>query len=1087
MEEESLCFSLPDIRDSAHQQPQRDSWSSAGHQHLNGQQEDIVWEETEAQRNETHRTEQLSPPPKGLQTAEEAENLWEQIVRPVTCTAAPLSCATVQWDVPDPSSETPSPMTDSSLANELDSGGATRLDTSHIDAELFLQEDTEKQDGLDSQMPPIPNVEWRGNVSEPCDSADVEEQTAQEKDDPAQAALEGSNEIPLGEDSEEEKGQAVTEDAVEAVESLCCPEEIQEDGADGESAVDLRLEEEQEKPGVLLTGQTDSENEPSSPSTNGVEMEEEDEEGSKADEEPTETDVSCNEECEEAKTIEISCPSDMELVGEPLQSDPTGPTVKPDQLINLQQSEQFQERCHSELLEQLPTEPTSQTEEPTICEDADETAQPEQSEVPEQPEDNEEPLIQEEENAEGTENSENKQEQTKQPSMQPLQSESKQLDETEKSEQTQHSLQEEMEHFEDPDRSGQPQHLDQSPHIEPTERSTQPEKAEQPAQCTQSEQIVSVEAEQTGVAEQPQQMEPAEQNEHSLQMTSLSPTPSACSLQPVEPDQTDQSEITEQLSPGTDVPQPTAEAGVTQVEKQADSSHQTEQVERAEDGSLQTVVANGEQPAETTETHMNGGGVDREMACRLAERLHKLDGIQPIDVVKHIDKDNDFSRAVGEEYLKFFDFTGQTLDQALRSFLKVVVLIGETQERERVLQQFSCRFHQCNPDSFPSAGAVLTLTCALMLLNTDLHGQNVGKAMSTSNFVSNLDGMNEGENFSKDLLKSFYTSIKTEPLEWAVDEKELMLPEENGKEDASLRSKSNPFQDVPHDRKAVVVKQGFLQRKVHADIDGKRTPWGKRSWKTFYGVLRGMVLYLQKDDYRKECQSTEEVVSVHHSLAEEAADYTKKPHVFRLQTADWRVFLFQASSKLEMCSWIDRINLVSALHSSPPFPAAVGSQRRFFRPILPASQSAHTLERQLQSHAGMLESFQADLAYLHESLPEGRRAKAKELEEHRVRAEYLQHETCRYEVYIRVLEAWKSLNKTADTVLDAAELDLFDKAMHTDSVDEMGEEGGVLQKSHSSPSLELEMAPPTVIKVRRNISERRTYRRTIIPRWNKEI
>lgn len=31
--------------------------------------------------------------------------------------------------------------------------------------------------------------------------------------------------------------------------------------------------------------------------------------------------------------------------------------------------------------------------------------------------------------------------------------------------------------------------------------------------------------------------------------------------------------------------------------------------------------------------------------------------------------------------------------------------------------------------------------------------QNVGKAMSVSSFVSNLDGMNEGENFSKELLK----------------------------------------------------------------------------------------------------------------------------------------------------------------------------------------------------------------------------------------------------------------------------------------------------------------------------------------------
>lgn len=279
-----------------------------------------------------------------------------------------------------------------------------------------------------------------------------------------------------------------------------------------------------------------------------------------------------------------------------------------------------------------------------------------------------------------------------------------------------------------------------------------------------------------------------------------------------------------------------------------------------------------------------------------------------------------------------------------------------------------------------------------------------------------------------------------------------------------------------------MVKEGFLQRKLLADIDGKRTPWGKRGWKTFYGLLKGMVLYLQKDDYKQEQPVNEEVVSVHHSLAEPAADYTKKPHVFRLQTADWRVFLFQASSRVEMNSWISRINLVSALHSSPAFPAAVGSQRRFFRPILPASQSAHTLEHQLQSHSGMLESFKADLSHLQQNLSEGKKAKAKEMEEQRLRAEYLQHEVSRYEIYIQVLEAWKGVKKTDNGSLNPGALSRFDKVICADEEDE--EDG--LKKSHSSPSLELEMPQPTVIKVRRNISERRTYRRTIIPRWNKE-
>lgn len=37
-------------------------------------------------------------------------------------------------------------------------------------------------------------------------------------------------------------------------------------------------------------------------------------------------------------------------------------------------------------------------------------------------------------------------------------------------------------------------------------------------------------------------------------------------------------------------------------------------------------------------------------------------------------------------------------------FLQALVLTGETQERERILYQFSKRFHYCNPGAFPSVG-----------------------------------------------------------------------------------------------------------------------------------------------------------------------------------------------------------------------------------------------------------------------------------------------------------------------------------------------------------------------------------------------
>uniref|UniRef100_A0A4W6F2M1 Pleckstrin and Sec7 domain containing 4 n=1 Tax=Lates calcarifer TaxID=8187 RepID=A0A4W6F2M1_LATCA len=963
MEEEILCSSLPDSKGSVLQQPQEEPWTSIDHQCINGEQEVIVWGETEVQINQAHGTDQLNLSLKaGQETSEEVEQ-WEQIiwpVRPMTCTSPPISFATVQWDMPGTFTEMPSLMTDRSLANELDSGGVTSLDTTSLslhqsdddNAEPVVQGENEEEDGFDSRLLNL-NLEWTGNGFEPCDAADVQEQTTQEKEDPTHELVDSNNEIPPRTDSEEEEGHSVTSDPAETAELIDTLEATEGSGDEVESFVDLKQEEEQEEPSILLTGQGDSEERQTS--ANGVGIEEETEEGcEEEEEEQSVTNVFCSEESEEAKTV--SCVSDVEVSAELLQSDDTGLTLNPDKLIDLQQSEFLEESQHSgteediEILERLHEDPTRQTEEPEMCEDVAQNVEPEQSEAVDN---GEEALIQEAENAERIENSQEILELTEnleetscseQPdcdqtafeegeaSPQPEHSESEQLEMTKEPEQI------EEQHSEDSEQLGQSEHLEQSPQMELTEQSTQPENTEQTEESAQleqteeteesaqSEQSVCVDAE--AIAEQQEQTEPTMQNEQSQQMTNSPPPPLPEQL--VEPENSYQSEITEQMSPEAEVTQQTAEVALNQVGTQAETLQQAEEVGVSENGDAQTVIANGEQPKppETAVPLMNGGEVDREMAHHLAERLYKLDGIQRVDVVKHLDKDNAFSHAVGEEYLKFFDFTGQTLDHALRSFLKVVILIGETQERERVLQHFSCRFHQCNPDSFSSSGAVLALTCALMLLNTDLHGQHVGKSMSSSKFVSNLDGMNEGENFSKDLLKSLYNSIKSEPLQWAVDEEELktsvLLDEDTG-DDAPLRSKANPFQDVPHDKKASVVKEGFLQRKLHADIDGKRTPWGKRGWKTFYGVLRGMVLYLQKDDYRRDHQTNEEVVSVHHSLAEPAADYTKKPHVFRLQTADWRVFLFQASSKVEMNSWISRINLVfgsSLLASRSPLLSA---------------------------------------------------------------------------------------------------------------------------------------------------------------------
>ncbi|XP_051810013.1 PH and SEC7 domain-containing protein 2 isoform X2 [Acanthochromis polyacanthus] len=461
----------------------------------------------------------------------------------------------------------------------------------------------------------------------------------------------------------------------------------------------------------------------------------------------------------------------------------------------------------------------------------------------------------------------------------------------------------------------------------------------------------------------------------------------------------------------------------------------------------------------STDTLANGCRPDCEAAKRLAKRLYHLEGFKRCDVARHLGKNNEFSQLVASEYLSFFDFSGLSLDRALRNFLKAFPLMGETQERERVLVHFSRRFCHCNPQTPTAEDGAHTLTCALMLLNTDLHGHNIGKKMSCQQFISNLDGLNNGKDFPKDLLKVLYNSIKNEKLEWAVEEEELRkslseLVEEQceggSKRVARVTDGSNPFIAIPILLNAVTYKHGVLTRKSHADMDGKRTPRGRRGWKKFYAVLKGMILYLQKDEYKPDTDISEvdlkNAVRIHHALATRATDYSKRANVLKLKTSDWRVFLLQAPSEEEMMSWIFRINLVAALFSAPAFPAAIGSMKKFCRPILPSSSTRLNQEEQLLSHESKLKQMSLELEEHRKNLPSAD-PKSREWEEYRLKEHYLTYEKTRYETYISLLQA-KIRAETDD-------LEKIEASVMGSLIMEGGLAGRecLLRKTQSSPSI----------------------------------
>ncbi|KAK1801597.1 hypothetical protein P4O66_004559 [Electrophorus voltai] len=93
-------------------------------------------------------------------------------------------------------------------------------------------------------------------------------------------------------------------------------------------------------------------------------------------------------------------------------------------------------------------------------------------------------------------------------------------------------------------------------------------------------------------------------------------------------------------------------------------------------------------------------------------------------------QNTNFAKMVAKAYLAFVDFTGMRLDVALRLFLKAFMLEGSNEKQAHILAHFYERYHHCNPTAVASVDVVHCLTCVMMVLNTELHGENVILKMS---------------------------------------------------------------------------------------------------------------------------------------------------------------------------------------------------------------------------------------------------------------------------------------------------------------------------------------------------------------------
>ncbi|EMD37830.1 CsMn39, partial [Gelatoporia subvermispora B] len=89
-------------------------------------------------------------------------------------------------------------------------------------------------------------------------------------------------------------------------------------------------------------------------------------------------------------------------------------------------------------------------------------------------------------------------------------------------------------------------------------------------------------------------------------------------------------------------------------------------------------------------------------------------------------------------YMDFFDFSNLRLDNAFRRLCAKLFLKAETQQVDRILEEFSRRYWECNSNSvYGNASVVHATSYSLLLLNTDLHVAELVSRMSRGQFVRN--------------------------------------------------------------------------------------------------------------------------------------------------------------------------------------------------------------------------------------------------------------------------------------------------------------------------------------------------------------
>ncbi len=133
-----------------------------------------------------------------------------------------------------------------------------------------------------------------------------------------------------------------------------------------------------------------------------------------------------------------------------------------------------------------------------------------------------------------------------------------------------------------------------------------------------------------------------------------------------------------------------------------------------------------------------------------------------------------FNMAVLAYFADEMDFSKMAVDVALRKFQGYFRMPGEAQKIERLMEVFSQRYCDCNPDivgKLRSSDTIFVLAFAIIMLNTDLHTPNIkaDRRMKSEDFIKNLRGIDDCMDIDRTMLEGIYNRVKDTEFKTASD------------------------------------------------------------------------------------------------------------------------------------------------------------------------------------------------------------------------------------------------------------------------------------------------------------------------------